>query len=254
MKSGKRKIMVIGEKETFLIRVLIKKLGDEGFETFFVQAEIDRIASKWNEADSVTYYLDNAEKVKPDVMHFLNDKLNETDKKIVFIGEKNDADETKRYIASDVILEIFLRPLDTDKYAKRLKEYFAFAESEDAKKTILIIDDDPTYMGVIRNWLKGIYKVAMANSGTQALTWLGMNKADLILLDYEMPVVSGPQVLEMMRSEPGLSSIPVFFLTSHSDKESVMSVMELKPENYLLKTIEKDDLIAKLKKFFDSRK
>ena len=90
----------------------------------------------------------------------------------------------------------------------------------------------------------------MANSGLQAIKWLGKNKADLILLDYEMPVTSGPQVLEMLRSDDDTKDIPVMFLTGKGDKESVMAVLELKPNGYFLKTIGKDELIEKLNEFF----
>ena len=93
----------------------------------------------------------------------------------------------------------------------------------------------------------------MVTSGLQAIKWLGKNKADLILLDYEMPVTSGPQVLEMLRSDDETRSIPVIFLTGRSDKESVMSVLALKPEGYLLKNIEKEELLEKLNDFFMRR-
>jgi CheY-like chemotaxis protein len=90
----------------------------------------------------------------------------------------------------------------------------------------------------------------MANSGLQAIKWLGKNKADLILLDYEMPVTSGPQVLEMLRSDDETKDIPVMFLTGKDDKESVMKVLSLKPEGYFLKSIEKGELIEKLAEYF----
>ncbi|MBP5311145.1 MAG: response regulator, partial [Lachnospiraceae bacterium] len=94
----------------------------------------------------------------------------------------------------------------------------------------------------------------MANSGLQAIKWLGKNKADLILLDHEMPVTTGPQVLEMLRSDEETKNIPVIFLTGKGDKESVMAVVALKPEGYFLKTIEKDELLAKLNDFFENCK
>ena len=106
------------------------------------------------------------------------------------------------------------------------------------------------FLGLVREWLKGTYKVAMANSGMQAIKWLGKNKADLILLDHEMPVTSGPQVLEMLRSDSETRDIPVMFLTGKSDKESVMAVVELRPEGYFLKSIQKDELLEKLQEFF----
>jgi len=103
---------------------------------------------------------------------------------------------------------------------------------------------------MVREWLKGSYKVSMANSGLQAIKWLGKNHADLILLDHEMPVTSGPQVLEMLRNDPETSSIPVMFLTGKGDKESVMKVVALRPEGYFLKTIQKEELLAKLQEYF----
>ena len=129
-------------------------------------------------------------------------------------------------------------------------EYYNSAASEKLKKSILIVDDDPNYMGVVREWLKDTYKVSMANSGLRAIKWLGSNSVDLILLDYEMPVTDGPQVLEMLRADEDTKNIPVFFLTGRDDKESVMAVVNLKPEGYILKTVGKDDLVGKLKLFF----
>ena len=90
----------------------------------------------------------------------------------------------------------------------------------------------------------------MANSGLQAIKLLGKNKVDLILLDHEMPVTSGPQVLEMLRSDPETASIPVMFLTSKGDRQSVMAVVALKPEGYFLKGIQKDELLEKLQEYF----
>ncbi len=103
---------------------------------------------------------------------------------------------------------------------------------------------------MVREWLKDTYKVTMANSGLQAIKWLGKNKVDLILLDHEMPVTSGPQVLEMLRSEPETRSIPVMFLTGKGDKQSVMEVVALRPEGYFLKGIQKHELLDKLQEYF----
>ena len=122
------------------------------------------------------------------------------------------------------------------------------------RKCILIVDDDPTYIQMVREWLKDTYRIGMANSGTQAVAWLGSNKADLILLDYDMPVLDGPKVMEMLQSESFSSSIPVMFLTGKNDKSSVTNVISLKPADYLLKSISKDKLLSTLDNFFKLRK
>ena len=90
----------------------------------------------------------------------------------------------------------------------------------------------------------------MANSGMQAITFLGKTPVDLILLDFEMPVVDGPKVLEMLKSDSATNTIPVIFLTGKNDKESVSRVVALKPAGYLLKTISKEDLLQEMEKFF----
>ena len=68
----------------------------------------------------------------------------------------------------------------------------------------------------------------------------------------EMPITSGPQVLEMIRSEASTAGIPVMFLTGKNDKQSIMKVLELKPVDYLLKTIDKQSLRDKLEVYFKS--
>ena len=69
-----------------------------------------------------------------------------------------------------------------------------------------------------------------------------------------MPVTDGPQVLEMLRADNDTKNIPVMFLTGRDDKESVMKVVSLKPEKYLLKTMPKAKLISSIDDFFDDKK
>ena len=246
-------LMLIGSKESFLIRTLMKKLEDAGIKAFYTGADVDAINAQWARASVVAFYLDQGAQNKSSIFQFINDRLTETDKKIILIGEKEDIEEAEKFISKQVVAQSFLRPLDNEKFIFAVAENFRIASSEKERKSILIVDDDATYLGLIRGWLKGTYKVSMANSGLQAIKLLGGNHVDLILLDYEMPVVSGPQVLEMLRNDSETSNIPVIFLTGKSDKGSVVKVLALKPEGYLLKTIEKDELLKELEKFFKGR-
>ena len=87
-----------------------------------------------------------------------------------------------------------------------------------------------------------------------AIKYLAMNHPDLILLDYEMPICDGRQVLEMIRAEAEFSTVPVIFLTSKNDKESVMKVTALKPDGYLLKTMEPAQIVQAIDDFFEKSK
>ena len=141
-----------------------------------------------------------------------------------------------------------------EKFLNETEDFFTKESQAEKRKNILIVDDDVAYMTMVMDWLKDKYRVSVANSGMQAITWLAKNEADLILLDYEMPVTSGPQVLEMIRSDAATSHIPVMFLTGKGDKESIMKVLSFKPAGYLLKTIDRAGLLDNVTNFFTAQK
>ncbi len=90
---------------------------------------------------------------------------------------------------------------------------------------LLLVDDDPLYLKMVRGWLSEKYLITVVKSGVQALAYLEGHTADLILLDYDMPGKSGSQVFEQIRQNPATAGIPVIFLTGRSDRESVERVM-----------------------------
>ena len=158
--------------------------------------------------------------------------------------------------------DIFLRPFNADQIAERLEEALdrkmedpVFADSHRPKerierKTILIVDDNPTSLRTLRNALHNHFKVYMSDSGINALSFLNEKKPDLILLDYEMPVLNGPQFLEIIRKRDNVKDIPVFFLTGKSNREVVVEVMAYKPAGYLLKSTPTEDIVKTLTDFF----
>lgn len=248
--QNQQQLMLLGAKESFLIMSLEKKLEEAGLQCFFQALSVDGINHRIEKADLVVYYLETKETLKPDVLHYLNERLIETNKGIILIGERDDTDNVADQMHGDLIRRVFSRPLDTEAFLSFVTEELSAESLEQKKKRILIVDDDATYIGVIREWLRGKYRVSMANSGLRAITWLANNPVDLVLLDHEMPITSGPKVLEMMRSEEATSKIPVIFLTGKSDRASVMEAVEQKPEGYLLKTIDREKLLAELDMFF----
>ena len=246
----KKSVMLIGTKETFLTRVIVGKIKGADIECNFVPYNIDTINTKWDGTLLVVLFMDNGEYPGERVLQFLRDKMDEDEVTMIVIGERDDIAAVCEKMPPEYIYRKFQRPVNNEEFINCVTELFGRYESGEFKKNILIVDDDVNYLNLIREWLKGDYKVFMANSGLQAIKWLGKNKADLILLDHEMPVTSGPQVLEMLRSDLETKDIPVMFLTGKSDKESVMQVVSLKPEGYFLKNIGREELLEKLKEFF----
>ena len=114
---------------------------------------------------------------------------------------------------------------------------------------MLVIDDDPLMLKLIKEYLHENYDVATAVSGKIAYKFLENKTTDLILLDYEMPVENGPMVLENLRQNSELANIPVVFLTGISDKEKIKQALMLKPQGYLLKPIDRETLLGTIEKF-----
>ncbi len=244
------KILMLSEKETFLVRVMVQKTKEAGISCEFANWSLDNIHKKIGNCGLVVIYMDENEKPKSDAVRFLIDKMTDEGIQMIVIGEKLDVAELCSSIPEELVYKVFERPINNAEYVDTVKDLFRKIDAGEFRKSILIVDDDPGYLNLVRDWLKGSYKVYMANSGLQAIKMLGKSKVDLILLDNEMPVTTGPMVLEMLRSDEETKDIPVMFLTGKSDKESVMAVLSLRPEGYFLKNIQKDELLEKLKEYF----
>lgn len=133
---------------------------------------------------------------------------------------------------------------------KYLNQNHAEKIAVSGKRKILVVDDSDFMLMAMRQILGGDYEVLTAASGLSAFRSITLDRPDLVLLDYEMPVCNGSQILEMIRSEQGFADIPVIFLTSRVDKESVKKVLELKPQGYLSKSISPEQVKTEIDQFF----
>ncbi len=119
------------------------------------------------------------------------------------------------------------------------------------KKKILVVDDSDFMRTTLLQLLGDDYDVLTADSGISAIRSITLVRPDLVLLDYEMPVCSGSQVLEMIRSEKDFTDIPVIFLTCRRDKQSVQKAISLKPEGYLSKSLSAESVKREIDRFFE---
>ena len=247
----KRHVVIVAEAESFIVRGLEMKLKSVDVNSTFGGRSIGELARYEEKSDLFVVYLDDNIIADSDLMTYLASLCSGKNKVLCMIGSKSEYDTAVRLLNKDYIWKWFERPLDMDKFLQEIQGFMKNFSIDTMKRNILIVDDDLDYMHMIREWLKDSYRVSMVNSGIQAITWLAKNQVDLILLDYEMPVTSGPQVLEMLRSEPTTKDIPVMFLTGKSDRDSIMQVLSLKPTGYLLKSITNNELHVKLREYFD---
>ncbi|MCR5674224.1 MAG: response regulator [Lachnospiraceae bacterium] len=167
---------------------------------------------------------------------------------LILFGEKKYHEELSDNVPIINDFDWYDRPVPADMLGPAIQKAVLETGSEKVKKRVLIVDDDASYAGMVREWIKGTYRADVVINGMNAITFLVKNTVDLILLDYEMPVVDGPQVLQMLRQEPATAHIPVVFLTGNGTKEAVERVMSLKPDGYVLKSTTKENLLGYLKK------
>ncbi len=244
------KVVIISVTDSFLAKSLVTKLDSAEISSVFVHADIKEIQSHAESMALIVLFMTEELDEIPETLVYLKDMVQDKEIGLILIGDEEQYDVVKRVVHEQSITEWVKRPLDIDKLIKKISAYLDENTGEKAKKTVLIVDDDITYMRTVYEWLKGSYHVGMATNGVQAISYLAKNKADLVLLDYEMPIANGPQVLSMLKNDAETGQIPVMFLTGHGDKDSVLSVVGLSPVDYLLKTIDKETLLKKLDDFF----
>lgn len=121
------------------------------------------------------------------------------------------------------------------------------AEDSD-KKHVLVIDDDAVMLKTIKRYLGEEYNVATALSGKIALKFLEKRVTDIILLDYEMPFMNGPEILEVLRGNERTRKIPIVFLTGVNEIDKIQKVLSLKPQGYMLKPVNNEELHRTLEK------
>lgn len=246
-------VMVIGNEKGFMVHAMIGALEKSGYNVVAVMPDVDEIYRLKSTPDIWVLYVEELDEELQKVITYCKDTVGGRGAFFYLIGNPEDLKEVERYIPESLIKRAFERPVNNNDLIKELDQLIERDEKGTIEKSILVVDDDPTMVRMIKNLLSEKYKVYMANSGMNAITLLVKNQVDLVLLDYEMPVVSGAQVLEMIRSEPATKNTPVIMLTAKDDKESVMKVLELKPEKYLLKSMPPNMWVKEIDDYFRSK-
>ncbi|MBU2880405.1 two-component system response regulator [Psychrosphaera sp. B3R10] len=120
--------------------------------------------------------------------------------------------------------------------------------SDEAKATILIVDDTPENIDVLSGILKQDYKIKAALNGYLALKIaFSEHKPDLILLDIMMPEMDGYDVCRQLKSHPETSQIPIIFVSAKSDVHDEQMGFELGAVDYLSKPVSPPIVIARIK-------
>ncbi|MDR2577625.1 MAG: response regulator [Chitinispirillales bacterium] len=114
-----------------------------------------------------------------------------------------------------------------------------------SRKTIFIVDDDPTNLATVLGALEKHYSVLALNSGEKLLKTLERKIPDMILLDIEMPEMSGYDTIRILKGNAKTAGIPVIFLTAKCDSDSELEGLTLGAVDYIAKPIPPPSLLLK---------
>lgn len=123
----------------------------------------------------------------------------------------------------------------------------------DLAMKILVVDDFATMRRIVRNILKqiGFTNIVEADDGSTALDILKSDKIDLILCDWNMPKVSGMDLLKQIRADNAMKDIPFLMVTAEAQKENIVEAVQAGCNNYIVKPFTADTISEKLKKIFN---
>ena len=247
-------VVIVSQVQSYLLVSLREWFEKAEYEVITVRADIEAINQLEEEEISIILlYVDQKMGDEPQALNYIKDKAVEKDIPVFAIGDPHELSMVEKIISKNLLRRKFLRPINVSEVVNAIVNYVKEHDRHNKKK-ILVVDDSGTMLRNVKGWLEETYQVTLANSGAMAIKYLATNRPDLVLLDYEMPIVDGKQVLEMIRSEMEFEDIPVIFLTNKGDRETIMNVMALKPQGYLLKSMEPEKIVESINNFFEERR
>lgn len=119
-------------------------------------------------------------------------------------------------------------------------------------KKVLVVDDNPISRELIHEVLENSdRKVVEADNGEEALKMIASEKPDIVLLDIQLPVFDGYEVLKRVRSDPGMVNLPVIALTAYAMQQDREKALAAGFDDYITKPIDAASLRTRIKNILD---
>lgn len=122
----------------------------------------------------------------------------------------------------------------------------------DPNMRVLIVDDFSTMRRIVRNILRqiGLNNVVEADDGTTAWDVLNREKIDFIVSDWNMPKMTGIELLRKVRASEQFADMPFLMVTAEAQQENIIEAAQAKVSNYIVKPFTADTLQQKIDKIF----
>ena len=117
---------------------------------------------------------------------------------------------------------------------------------------ILVVDDMSTMRRIVKNIMKqlGFVNVEEAENGEEALIKLRADSFGFIISDWNMPVMTGIELLRAVRADEKLKTIPLLMVTAEAQKENLIEAIQAGVSNYIVKPFTAEVLQEKMNKIF----
>jgi diguanylate cyclase (GGDEF)-like protein len=115
------------------------------------------------------------------------------------------------------------------------------------REKILTVDDDPDILDVLALTLSENYEVLSAANGKEGLELVRLKNPDLIITDYNMPLMTGPEFVKILRKDILFRHIPIIMLTGKGEVKDMVEGIESGADDYLVKPFEPDTLLARIR-------
>ena len=122
----------------------------------------------------------------------------------------------------------------------------------DTNMKVLVVDDFATMRRIVKNILVqlGFKNIVEADDGTSALEILQEEKIDLIISDWNMPKMTGLDLLKTVRSDTKLAATPFIMVTAEAQQDNIIAAVKAKVSQYIVKPFTADTLSEKMDKIF----
>lgn len=228
------------------VQQMIQDLKSQEYKVFEVKDDDEAFRISANERSHLLIALNSSMNVR--LLGLISEQARNAKSYLYFIGNPQEIFPDKSAFLEKVPGVHFSGfPIDY----QTLSDAVEYNERE--KKRVLIVDDEPIMLRSVKMWLGEDFEVSLVNSGETALDFLTTHPVDLVLLDYRMPGMTGPDVLKALREDEQNKNLPIIFLTSKNDKESIVKVMSLKPDGYILKSKSPEEIKATVVNFVKTR-
>jgi len=175
---------------------------------------------------------------------------------VIFITSRDDKESVLKGLTLGAA-DYFIKPFETKKLIESIEKHLnpnnEFAstkikENIEVKPNVLIVDDITSMLRTIHFCLRDGYNVTLLSKSEVVIEYLQDNDTDIILLDLLMPVISGFDLIPMIKALPKYADTPIIVISTEGDLQTVSKVMSLGANDFIKKPFSETELNEKVEK------